>query len=370
MIEAIKMWLVILLLICVSSLLVAQPVQNNDLKNIDIQTLENQINVLVEYTGDISYESFSLVNPNRLVLDFFNITQMLTPPIIEINEIGITSVRSALNRPGVARVVFNFTDEAPEYEMKKTEKGLMISFWKEKIPEEKEPEMTEEMVEKPEETPKKAVEKPIEEKQPDIEAPSKVTAKPTPQTPRLGKDLKRGYGKEPYKMALGLLSGYSAYQDDNFKSVYGEGGIFFKGEYSFILPINVKSLDVWTGFSYFQKNGKTSFTEEDLTLRITIFSLGLRYLRRMSRFNPFVGAGIDHITYKEILPEDFMVSSVGGSELGFHAQAGTFLDLLSSLALKVHVKYNWAKATAATGEEEVNLGGVEYGIGLIFWFNL
>jgi hypothetical protein len=38
--------------------------------------------------------------------------------------------------------------------------------------------------------------------------------------------------------------------------------------------------------------------------------------------------------------------------------------------LKVHIKYDWAKATAATEEEEVNLGGVEYGIGFVFWFNL
>jgi outer membrane protein W len=370
MIKAMRVWFFFLLLTSISCTLVAQPAQNNDLKNISIQTSESQINVLIEYTGDISYESFSLVNPNRLVLDFFNITQILTQAVIEINEIGITSVRSALNRPGVARVVFNFTDEVPQYKMERTEKGLMVSFRKDKRAEEKEPEMTEKIVKEPEEIPKKIAEVPRQEKEPEIQPPSRVITKPTAPTSRPAEDLEGGYGKKSSNMALGFSSGYSAFQDSNFKTVYGEGGVFIKGEYSLILPINVKSLDVWTGFTYFQKNGKTSFTEEDLTLRITTFSLSLRYLRRISRFNPFVGAGIDYITYKEILPEDFIVSSVGGSELGFHAQVGTYLDLLSSLALKVHIKYNWAKATAATADEEVNLGGVEYGIGLIFLFNL
>jgi hypothetical protein len=327
MIKAIRVWFVFLLLISVSYTLVAQPAENNELKNINIQTLENQINVLIEYAEDISYESFSLVNPNRLVLDFFKITQILAQPIIEIGKMGITSVRSAMNRPGVGRIVFNFTDEVPQYKMERTEKGLMVSFWKEKQVEEKEPEVTEKIVKEPEEIPKKTVEELKQEKEPDIQPPPKVTTKPTVPTSWPAEGLEAGYGRKSEKMALGFSSGYSAFQDNNFKTIYGEGGAFIKGEYSLILPANIKSIDVWTSFSYFQKKGETSVTQEDLTLRITSLSLGLRYLRRISRFTPFAGVGIDYITYKEILPEDFIVASVGGSELGFHGQIGTSLLL-------------------------------------------
>jgi outer membrane protein W len=109
-------------------------------------------------------------------------------------------------------------------------------------------------------------------------------------------------------------------------------------------------------------------TEEDLKLRITTFSLAIRYLKKYSRFTPFIGAGIDYIVYKETYPEDFIVSSVGGSDLGFHGQIGTYIDALPYLSIKVHIIYRLAETTEDL--VTVNLGGIEYGIGLVFRFNL
>jgi outer membrane protein W len=169
-------------------------------------------------------------------------------------------------------------------------------------------------------------------------------------------------------MTLGFSSGFLTLQDDIFQETYGEGGIFFKGEYSFYLPIKIESFDIWTGVTSFQINGETSITEEELKLRITTFSLALRYLKKFSLFTPFIGVGIDYLVYKETYPEDFIVASVGGSDLGFHVQAGTYVDVLPFLSVKVHIKYNLAETTEDL--VTVNLGGVEYGIGLMFRFNL
>ena len=152
-------------------------------------------------------------------------------------------------------------------------------------------------------------------------------------------------------------------QDDAFVEAYGEGGAFFKGEYSVTLPVKVESFDIWTGFTLFKMAGKTSITQEDLTLKITNLSVALRYLRTFSKFTPFVGAGIDYIVYKEILPEDYIIGSVGGSDLGFHLQGGTYFDALPYLSLKIHIKYLWSNADV--DGLEVNLGGMEYGAGLI-----
>jgi opacity protein-like surface antigen len=293
------------------------------------------------------------MNPNRLVLDLMGVRTVSSPSMVEINELGLVSIRSALNRPGVARVVFNFSDEIPQYRIEETGSGLAITFWKETMGErEMEPEAR---ATKPVEPEKK--------EEPKITPVTKKTTKPAEEV--------RSYREEPSKkkmMALGFSAGYQAFQDEAFKEAYGEGGVFFQGEYSFYLPLNVESFDIWTSFAYFKKAGKTSVTQEDLELKITDLAIALRYLRTFSMFTPFVGAGIDYVVYKEILPEDFMVESVGGSTLGFHLQGGTYFNLLPNLSLKVQIKYLWAKTTE--NEIEVNLGGIKYGAGLVFRFNL
>ncbi|UCE43020.1 MAG: AMIN domain-containing protein [Candidatus Aminicenantes bacterium] len=337
------------LLIFATNLPAFQATQVAELKNISFEKIEDQIVVKIEYPPTIPYDSFSLMNPNRLVLDFMGIRAVSSMPMIGINEIGIVSIRSALNRPGVARVVFNFADESPQYRIEESESGLTLTFWKgAEVAEQKEPEqITPEPVKPPVEE-KEEIDEPVKE---EIERARATTEGPTKKM-----------------MAFGFSAGFLTLQDDAFRDVYGEGGTFFRGEYSFYLPIKIESFDVWTGVTFFQKDGQTTLTEEELKLEITTFSLAIRYLKQFSRFTPFVGAGIDYIVYKETYPEDFIVASVGGSDLGFHVQAGVYFDALPSLSIKVHIKYNWAE----TMEDlvTVNLGGVEYGIGLVFRFNL
>jgi hypothetical protein len=342
------------LILFATHLLAAQVTQVAELKNIDFTKKGDRIEVQIEYPSNIPYDSFSLMNPNRLVLDFMGIRTVSSMPMIAINDMGITSIRSALNRPGVARVVFNFTDETPQYRIEETETGLIITFWKEeRYMQQREPEQV-----------VRETVKPPEEEQ--------VTTKPRPKKPartesREQSDVEGNSSNGKKNMALGFTAGYLTLQDDAFTETYGEGGFFFKGEYSVALPLKVESIDIWTGFTLFQMTGLTSITQEELKLKMTNLSVALRYLKSFSKFTPFIGAGIDYIVYKEILPEDFLIGSVGGSDLGFHIQGGTYYDVLPYLSLKVHARYLWSKADV--DGLEVNLGGVEYGGGLIFRFN-
>ena len=333
-------------------LFAVQTSQVAELKNIDFEKKGNQIEVKIEYPPNIPYDSFSLMNPNRLVLDFMGIRTVSSMPMIGINEMGIVSIRSALNRPGVARVVFNFTDAIPQYRIEETESGLTITFWEE------------ERQAEPEHVVKETAKPPVEEKAKPKPEPKKPV-KPEKQYTSYADEEAAGVKKN---MALGLSAGYLTLQDDAFAETYGEGGFFFKGEYSVVLPVKVDSFDIWTGFTLFQMTGKTSITQEDITLKLTNLSVAVRYLRTFSKFRPFVGVGIDYIVFKEILPEDYVIGSVGGSDLGFHLQGGTYFDALPNLSLKVHIKYLWS--TADADGLEVNLGGVEYGAGLVFRFNL
>jgi len=349
----------ILILSSLPSLLASQGVE---LKDIRVQKTADKIEVAISLTASTPYESFSLMNPNRLVLDFSGVEKVSSPPMIDIQALGMLSVRSALNRPGVARVVFNFSDEIPSYQIREKDAVVSILFWREAAEEKATPAP---QLKQPEKEP------PAKEKiqslaaapvQRETKKPRTIEHKPAtvPPSPAVSPSEK--------KMALGVTSGYLTIQDEVFSQTYGEGGAFLRGELSFQLPVQVESFDVWTAFSYYEKTGQTTFTGEDLRFTLTDLSLALRYLRRFSMFRPFIGLGIDYISYKEFLPEDFPVASVGGSDLGYHVQAGTYVDLLPALAVKVHIKYNWSKTTE--DDLTVNLGGVEYGLGLAFRFNL
>ncbi|MFQ6037005.1 MAG: AMIN domain-containing protein [Candidatus Aminicenantales bacterium] len=360
----IKLAGMVLLLAFIAPYLVrAQGTAENHLEDVKITKSENRVEALIVTTGEISYESFSLMNPNRLVLDFFSITQVSTPPLLEVNHLGVVNIRSAPNRPGVARVVFTFTEEAPLFKIEDVESGVLVILWKEPVLK-KEPAVRTEPIQPPESKKAKTPEKKKPEPKPETAKPPKPQEIRRPVIPPSQGERER----EMKQVSIGFSSGYLAFQDEVFQTVYGNGGAFFKGEYAFLLPIDVKNLDVWTCVMYFRKDGKTSYTQEATQLEITTFSLALRYLRKFSRFEPFVGAGIDYVVYEETLPEGFTPASIGGSDLGFHAQAGTYIEILPYLAGKLQVKYNWAK-TLEDGVE-VNLGGIEYGIGLIFRFNL
>lgn len=348
-------------LLVISGFLNAYQETSNELVNISFQKTDQQMEVMIETRGDVSYESFSLLNPNRLVIDFFGIEQVTSPALLEINEMNITSIRSALNRPGVGRVVFNFTEDFPSYEIKDTENGVVVLFWTQML----EPREKKKEVEKPRGEAEEVIE-PVEKKEEKIPVDVDKTEPKKEVIP--GMERKAGMRDERKKMTLGFSAGYMALQEDAFRDVYGEGGLYFRGEYSFLLPIDIESFDVWTGVSFFQKDGTSTITEEELKLKMTTFSFAVRYLKEMSRFTPFAGIGLDYIVYKETYPEGFIIESVGGSTLGFHGQVGTYIDVMPRLAFKAHIKYNIAKTTE--NEIEVNLGGIEYGASIVFRFNL
>jgi len=88
----------------------------------------------------------------------------------------------------------------------------------------------------------------------------------------------------------------------------------------------------------------------------------------VQNFRPFIGPGIDYIVYKETYPEDFPFESLEGSTVGFHIYAGTYYDFTPSLAAKIGLKYNIANTTK--NDIEINLGGVEWTVGLVFRFGL
>lgn len=335
----------------------AQSEQAQSIKSIGVEKTEQKLLVKIEFEKIIAYESFSLFNPNRLIIDFMNVSSVESEPVIDVGNFGVSKIRIGYPSSSTSRVVFDFEEDFPFYKIDEVETGLEVSFWPE----------TEEA--KAEEMPvAKTVSEKIEEEKPaPVPAKKKVVVTKKPKViidqPVWGKPR----GDKTF--TVGVLSGIYFMRDDMFKEVY-ESSTFFSGlEYSFNLPFKFKpKLNTWIGFKHLSKDGKTTFLEEDVNLRMLHFSLALRYLFPMDRFVPFIGQGIDYINYKESYPEDFPIDSIEGSKLGFHVQGGTYFNINDFLAAKVFIKYLFAKTTE--NETEVNLGGLELGIGFVFRFNL
>ena len=176
----------------------------------------------------------------------------------------------------------------------------------------------------------------------------------------------RAEGKK--EMGVGIVGGAYAIQDSVFREIYGETSFFLGGDLSLDLPLVGLPTDVFFNFKYLEDKGKASYTEEEIKLRIISYTFALRYIVNLNRFRLFLGPGVDFLTYRERYPETFPVGSVDGSTVGFHLQAGTYIDLASSLSLKLFFKYNWAETEEGFGR--VNLGGTELGIGVIYRFHL
>lgn len=357
MIKKYGIYFLISTIVLSTPLLFSQGAEARAIENIGFKKIGNRVEVSIEYKGDVDFESFMLFGPNRLAVDLMGIEKISSPLNVDVNEMGITSIRSAVYSPGVVRVVLDFSDEIPRYKIEDFEKGLKIYFWKEaaakSIPmEDVEVVDIETAVEEPEKPP---------------------PAPPVPKTPpqevkEEEEDTPAKVDDEMRKVGVGLSVGYLSLKDEVFQEVYGNGGIYYNAELSFVLPFSTRYLDVWTGVSQYQADGKSTVFDEDTRLKITVFSIALRYLIKPAKLTPFFGLGLDYYSYKETLPEGFIVQSVGGYALGFHVQGGVYFRLTPGFLAKLLVKYNAAKTTE--NGIEVNLGGMEYALGLIYRFNL
>jgi len=132
------------------------------------------------------------------------------------------------------------------------------------------------------------------------------------------------------------------------------------------------NIDVWASYRIYTDKTKTTLYGNEDEFRMNMTSLGLVYRPIVwNRIEPFVGAGFEFYSYSE---------KVGGSDLpetsgnafGFHIQGGTYVHIFKFLTGKVFFRYNGVKKTLTDplpdGTNELDLGGKEFGAGLVFRF--
>lgn len=167
----------------------------------------------------------------------------------------------------------------------------------------------------------------------------------------------------PIQFTLGFYGGYYLPKDKIFKQIYGKESLLGGMEISF--PLFLRVFDVWINSNYITTNGKSTHTEESSKLTIIPFSLGIRLLVNLKFLIPFLGAGMNYYIYSEEYEED-IYESTKGSTFGLHMQGGIYFKLAKSFLFKLFIKYNDVKTRE--NNININLGGMEYGGGIVFNF--
>ena len=159
--------------------------------------------------------------------------------------------------------------------------------------------------------------------------------------------------------------------DKNLTKFYGQ---FQKNPLGFEASAHtLYNIDVWASYRTFGLETKTTFDGHDVKFRLKAASLGVIYRpTTFGLFEPFIGAGLEFYSYSETIGAESDIPGTSGNVVGFHIQIGTYVDITDFLAGKVFVRLNGAKKTLADplpdDGTKLDLGGKEFGLGLLFRF--
>jgi hypothetical protein len=161
--------------------------------------------------------------------------------------------------------------------------------------------------------------------------------------------------------SLEIMAGGYDMKEPRFDAVYPSGGVMAGLGVSVALFSN---FNVYLEAKYWSRVGQLTFTKEETTFRLIPISLGARYILPLGIINPYLGAGADIYFYHEDNPIGTTLNHAGG----YHVTGGTYLRFSRSipLMLDLKLKYTWAKASES--DLRIQLGGIEYAVGLAVAF--
>jgi len=150
-------------------------------------------------------------------------------------------------------------------------------------------------------------------------------------------------------------------QEPRFKEVYEKGG----GIQGILLSSALfYNLDFYTEIKAFYKVGKLTYTKEETKFLLVPVSLGVRFVFPSQIVLPYIGVGGDIYFYYENNP----IGTVLNMAKGYHVLGGAYLQLGKNFPLLLNAKLKYTVAKAKENDLSIQLGGLEYGIGLAFSF--
>ena len=160
---------------------------------------------------------------------------------------------------------------------------------------------------------------------------------------------------------VGFYMGFNHVSDSAFKDVYGNGNLIYGANFSYEV---LNRIDIWTSVKYFSDTGETTILKEKVDFRIIPLSIGAKYKIEVDEgLETYFGGGGDLYFYNE-KGSDFNTKD---SQWGFHLQGGILAKISKRLQLDFNFKFTRVKSKPEENVE-INLGGVEGGISLLFLF--
>jgi hypothetical protein len=149
--------------------------------------------------------------------------------------------------------------------------------------------------------------------------------------------------------------------EPRFDAVYPSGGMMSGLTLSSAVASNV---NFYLDIKYYSREGTLTFSKEKTTFYLVPIDVGVRYIYPLGHFHPYFGVGLDFYFFYEDNP----IGTVLNYTNGFHFTGGSYFRFAESIPvlLNARLKYTWAKADENLNE--VQLGGLEYCLGLAFVF--
>lgn len=193
--------------------------------------------------------------------------------------------------------------------------------------------------------------------------PSFLSGEPKSQADKILKD--RNFISLPAHLLLEGSWGWQTVSDARYKEVYSGGsGMVTFAYHAFFKSFGRHSFGLAAGIKSFSKEGESTVTQEDTRLILTPIYLAGEYMLNLPPFYPGVEMGVDHCFYKE---ESFLKKTIG-STTGYHVQGHLVFQPLGSDFLRVKIFIRHSRLPARENFR-VNLGGPEFGAGLLIKFN-
>lgn len=332
------------------------------LEKVVIEPLSDRLEITLQLTQKTNFNSFLLTGPNRLVIDLFQTERFSSSPLIDVNAIGVQKIRTAINRPGVIRVVLDLQDQVPRHKIKEGGNSIKIELWYELVAEQIEPEVLVQVKEKPEE--KKEIEKPKEEKvEAKVEEPEvlpEIQVLPTLSEPPSSREWRLGFG---------LHVGYDMFRSDELKDFFGKGTSFAGGEIGVEYSLGqMSTIGFLSSFKLIRSDGKGDYHGTKAKFSNSPVSFTFYFLRESGQLMPFAGIGLDYNDYRLTYPEGHPAVYNAGVVWGGNLLIGA--NYLLSPKMRIKIVYNYHFATASEGDYDVVLSGSGIIASLSFWFGL
>ncbi|MCJ7581309.1 MAG: AMIN domain-containing protein, partial [Candidatus Aminicenantes bacterium] len=336
---------------------ITQTQDSIELKNVSLKKSNTQFEVILEFSNKATFESFTLFNPNRIILDLLGVKTFSNNPYIDVKSMGIKGFRTAKNQTDVTRFIIDLDSAIPQYSISQSGNNISIIL----IPENEPP-----LQKKEEKTPEQKPAATAEVK-PSVTSAVKTEVKQEETKPREKKERNSNPSKKDKDFGIGLKGGILLLKSEDFKEIYGNQAAYAGLEVDYFIHLDEHdTVGVALAFSYTPAKGNMTLTEEEVNLTLVPISLSAVYRRNFVKFHPYVALGIDYLNYKETLPEAFPESEISGFMWGYNFQLGTYFNLTKSISLNASFEYHNAKKTDNTSV--INLNGLKFGIGIFYIF--